>query len=84
MKLLDTLFDDALEQPRLNTSFIATFAVAAMLLASVGLYSLISLIVAARTREIGMRIALGASAGQIMRWYWLEPGGCSWWVSVSV
>ena len=67
VKLLDTLFDDALEQPRLNTSFIGTFAVAAMLLASVGLYSLISLIVTARTREIGMRIALGASAGQIMQ-----------------
>jgi ABC-type antimicrobial peptide transport system permease subunit len=43
------------------------FAAAAMLLASVGLYSLISLIVTARTREIGVRIALGASRAQIMR-----------------
>ena len=38
-----------------------------MLLASVGLYSLISLIVAARTREIGVRIALGAGRAQILR-----------------
>jgi putative ABC transport system permease protein len=67
VKLLNTLFDDALEQPRLNTRFLAAFAMAAMLLASVGLYSLISLIVTARTREIGVRIALGASATQIMR-----------------
>ncbi len=67
VKLLDTLFDDALEQPRLNTRFLAAFAIAAMLLASVGLYSLISLIATARTREIGVRIALGASATQIMR-----------------
>ena len=67
VKLLDTVVDDALEQPRLNTRFVALFASAAMLLASVGLYSLISLVVTARTREIGVRIALGASRTQIMR-----------------
>lgn len=67
VKLLDTVVEDALEQPRLNTRFVAMFASAAMLLASVGLYSLISLIVTARTREIGVRIALGANRLQIMR-----------------
>jgi putative ABC transport system permease protein len=67
MRPLDSVVEEALEQPRLNSRFLAGFAGAAMLLASVGLYSLISLIVAARTREIGVRIALGASAGQIMR-----------------
>jgi putative ABC transport system permease protein len=67
MRMLDTVMDDALEQPRLNTRFLALFAAAAMLLASVGLYSLISLVVTARTREIGVRIALGAGRGQIMR-----------------
>jgi ABC-type antimicrobial peptide transport system permease subunit len=46
---------------------VALFAAAAMLLASVGLYSLISLVVTARTREIGVRIALGAGRTQIMR-----------------
>ncbi len=67
VKLLDSVVDDALEQPRLNTRFVAMFAAAAMLLASVGLYSLISLMVTARTREIGVRIALGANRVQIMR-----------------
>jgi putative ABC transport system permease protein len=81
VKLLDTLFDDALEQPRLNTRFLAAFAGAAMLLASVGLYSLISLIVTARTREIGVRIALGASAGQIMR---LVFAGAGWMLGSGV
>jgi predicted permease len=67
VKLLDTIVEEALEQPRLNTRFIALFAVVAMLLASVGLYSLLSLVVTARTREIGVRIALGAGRAQIMR-----------------
>lgn len=74
MKPLESVVDDALEQPRLNSSFLAGFAGAAMLLASVGLYSLISLIVTARTREIGVRIALGASAGQIMRFVFAGAG----------
>ena len=67
LKPLDSVIDDALEQPRLNSRFLSIFAAAAMLLASVGLYSLISLMVTARTREIGVRLALGAGKSQIMR-----------------
>ncbi len=65
MKTVDSVLDGALEQPRLNAGFLGLFAAAAMSLAAVGLYSLISLVVAARTREIGVRIALGASSAQI-------------------
>jgi putative ABC transport system permease protein len=67
IKSLGSVLDDALEQPRLNTRFLALFAGTAMILAAVGLYSLISLVVTSRTRELGVRIALGAGRGQIMR-----------------
>ena len=67
MKPVEAVVEDALEQPRLNSRLLAMFAGAAMLLASVGLYSLISLMVIARTREIGVRIALGAGRMQVMR-----------------
>ncbi len=74
VKPLDSIVDDALEQPRLNAGFLGLFAASAMLLASVGLYSLISLIVTARTREVGVRIALGASTSQIMQLVFAEAG----------
>jgi putative ABC transport system permease protein len=74
IKPLDSILNEALEQPRLNAGFLGMFAAAAMLLASVGLYSLISLIVSARTREVGVRIALGASTPQIMQLVFAEAG----------
>jgi predicted permease len=58
---LEEQLDDLLFQERLTADFSAFFGVLALLLASIGLFGIVSYVAAQRTREIGIRIALGAS-----------------------
>jgi predicted permease len=58
---------------RMGASFFGAFALLALTLASIGIYGVASYVAALRTREIGIRIALGADAGQI-RWLVLRQG----------
>ena len=56
-----------LSQRRFQTSLLAGFAVVALLMAAVGIYGLIQYSIATRTREIGLRMAIGAESGDILR-----------------
>jgi putative ABC transport system permease protein len=61
------LLDAPLSQPRMNALLMSVFGVAALLLAAIGLYGLMASIVRERTRDIGIRMALGAAPERLRR-----------------
>ncbi len=67
IKPMSTIVADSIWQARLNTVVLTSFAAVTLVLALAGIYGLMMRIVGDRTAEIGVRIAMGATAGSILR-----------------
>ena len=86
---LATLVSESLAQKRFTVLLLGNFAVITLLLAAIGLFGVISYFVAERTREFGVRIALGANRSSI---YWqvisraalLALAGCTLGLGISL
>ena len=66
VRLLEDYVTDDMGPTRFSLTLIAVFGLTALLLASVGLYGILSSVVRRRTAEIGVRMAFGAQAGSIL------------------
>lgn len=67
LRTMEQVVQDSLSQPRLLARVLMGFALFGLALAAIGLYGVIAYSTAQRTREIAIRVAVGATSGQVLR-----------------